>query len=74
MQVRFLGWEDPPEEGMAFIFILLSLTQTWHLCDSFLIFGCAACGILVPNQGSNLHTVQWKHRVPTTGPPEKSQL
>ena len=37
----------------------------------FLFFGCMACGILVPDQGSNLHPRQWKHRVLTTGPPGK---
>ena len=34
---------------------------------------CAACGILVPNQGSNPCPLQWKRRVLTTGPPGKSQ-
>ena len=41
---------------------------------NFLIFWpCrVACGILGPRQGSNLHPLQWKHRVLTTGPPGKS--
>ena len=30
------------------------------------------CGILVPHQGSNLCSLQWKHGVPTTGLPGKS--
>ena len=33
----------------------------WHVGSSFL------------NQGSNPHTLMWKHRVLTTGPPGKSQ-
>ena len=32
----------------------------------------AACVILVTGQGSNLHPLQWKRRVLTTGPPGKS--
>ena len=29
---------------------------------------CMACGILAPDQGLNLHPLQWKCRVLTTGP------
>ena len=32
----------------------------------------AARGILVPDQGLNLHPLHWEHRVLTTGPPGKS--
>ena len=32
------------------------------------------CGILVQDQGSNAHFLEWNHRVLTTGPPEKSLL
>ena len=31
-----------------------------------------ACGILVPDQGWNLHPLHWTHGVLTTGPPGKS--
>ena len=31
-----------------------------------------AAGSQFPNQGSNPRPQQWKHRVPTTGPPGKS--
>ena len=34
--------------------------------------GCMACGILVPDQGSNPRPLLWKHRILTTGPPGKS--
>ena len=33
-----------------------------------------ACGILIPNQGSNPRPLQWKRGVLTTGQPRKSQL
>lgn len=33
---------------------------------------CAACGIVDPNQGSNLHPFKWKCWNLTTGPPGKS--
>ena len=41
----------------------------------FLLFGCIVrhMGSQFPNQGSNPHPLQWKHRVSTTGPPGKSQ-
>ena len=29
---------------------------------------CVACGILVPDQGLNPGSLQWKHRAITTGP------
>ena len=35
---------------------------------------CEACEILIPNQGSNPHPPQWKHRVLITGPPGKSLI
>ena len=40
----------------------------------FLTFGLCyeACGILVPDQGWNLHPLHWKHGVLTTRPPGKS--
>ena len=45
-----------------------------HLFFFFFFFGCAAphVGSQFPNQGSNPHPLQWKRRVPTTGPPGKS--
>ena len=39
----------------------------------FLATPCIACGILVPNQGLNLCSLQWKHGVLTIGLPWKSQ-
>ena len=33
---------------------------------------CTACGILFPDQGSNLCPLIWNCSVLTTGPPEKS--
>ena len=33
----------------------------------------AACGILVPQPGIELHPLHWQHRVLTTEPPGKSQ-
>ena len=49
------------------------------LCIPFLslkIFGMlhTACGILDPNQRLKLCTLLWKHRVLTTGPPNKPCL
>ena len=35
---------------------------------------CIACGILVPNQGSNLYPLQWKCGVLTTGLPGNFQI
>ena len=33
----------------------------------------AACGIQIPNQGSNSDPLNWEHRVLVTGPPGRSQ-
>ena len=52
--------------------------MTRHLCICFVLFFrllfLAVCqvGCQLPNQGSNLHTLQWKHRVLTTGLPGKT--
>ena len=40
----------------------------------FFFFLTAACGILVLDQGLNLHALQQKNRVLTAGPPGKSQF
>ena len=51
-----------------------SLLQRNFKIFSFLTFWLCyeACGILVPDQGWNLHPLHWKHGVLTTGPPGKS--
>ena len=43
----------------------------FHHFSLFFWPGHAACGILVPWPGSNPHSLQWKRRVLTTGPPGK---
>ena len=42
-----------------FLKSLLNLLQ-YCFCLIFLIFDCKVCGILTPNQGSNLHPLHWK--------------
>ena len=50
-----------------FFFKCIWLSQLWHTGSLV-----AAFGIQFPNQGSNPGTLHWKHRVLTSGPPEKS--
>ena len=47
---------------------------TLSMCIFFLnlFFGWEACGIFLPEQGSNLYPLQWKRRISTTGPPGKA--
>ena len=59
-------------ESLLFFFLVLNLLQ---YCFSFMFwsFGQEACGILVLNQGSDLHPLCWKVKS-TTGPPGKSHF
>ena len=50
-----------PFAGKHFFFLLFYGHATWHL------------GSLFPDQGSNLHFLQWKCSILATGPPEKPQ-
>ena len=47
---------------------------TLSICIFFLnlFFGWEACGIFLPEQGSNLCPLQWKRRISATGPPGKA--
>ena len=50
------------------IFIYLAVPGLSCACELLV----AACGIQLPDQGSNPSLVHWEHGVPATGPPGKS--
>ena len=58
-------------QGLPFVFFLLLLFVFIYLCV-FMATLVQQMGSLLPDQGSNPHSVQWKCRVLTTGPPGKS--
>ena len=55
------------------LYFLISLRTIWRTQVYIYRLCHAICGILVPNQGLNLHFLHWKYKVITTGPPGKPQ-
>ena len=68
-----LAWKIPwtMEPGRLLSMGLQTVGHDWAKGRRWwLLFGlwCEACRIQFPNQGLNLHSPHWKHRVLTTGP------
>ena len=53
-------------------FISVVMAYVFKKITYFLVFGCVACGILVPWPGIEQRPWQWKCRVLITGPPGNS--
>ena len=58
---------------LFYLFIYLGCSGSSLWCAGFSSCGArAACGIQFPDQGSDLDSLYWEHRVLATGPPGKS--
>ena len=74
VQISVRSLLSSPEVELLDHILNLRLIFRNHSFSVFKIFllCCEACGILVPDQGSNSCPLQWKHGALTTGPPGKS--
>ena len=54
------------------LFWSVKLYISFFFIVNFFLLHHAACGILIPQPGSNPHPLQWEHGILTTGPPGKS--
>ena len=72
---RWMGHASVPVSFWALsLHALLQTFQTFTSCSIFFSHAVRHAGSHFPDQGSNPHLLQWKHRILTTGPPGKFHL
>ena len=66
------GSRKAATSGEMSLLIFFNIKKKNASLSFFFFFGPAACGILVPDQGSKFSPLQWELGILTTGPPGKS--